>query len=822
MLQNYLKIAIRNLVNNKVLSFINIAGLAVGMAVCLLIVLFIKDELHFDTFFKKTPQIYQVNIDGNFGGSELLGGYTPPPAGKTLMAEFPEIETYTRTFQIMDLVVSHEQNGKKDHFFDEKNIMAVDSNFLEIFDFALQKGNATTCLQNTDDVVITETMAKKYFGDSDPINQVLLFGERPRKVTAVLKDIPSQSSMQFDFLVPIRSVQVVNYFDWSWVWLNVSTFVVLNDKIAQNPERIRQLEAKFPTMIRKHAQYAFNRIGQPYDEFIKKGGKWEFFLQPFQDVHLHSGKISVFYENTGDIKQVYMFGIIAIFIILLACVNFMNLSTARSLKRAKEVGVRKTLGSFQCSLIKQFLSESLLYSFLATVLALVIISVSLPWFNQISGKAIAFNALFEGGFGFFIVLLMLTTGVLAGSYPAFYLTSFKPIEVLKTNSIKTGIAHLLVRNGLVVFQFAVSTALIICTIVVFQQLRFTQNKDLGLTKENVIVIPNAQRLEQSQEAFRQEIARLPNIIHTSISTNVPLSGGFGDFYLPEQHTGDKQIAKDLTLYSFMTDDEFIKTLDIKLTKGRDFSQEFNDSTSVILNEAAVKKIGWKNPIGKYIDYPGGNMQRFKVVGVVKDFDVQTVHNVMSPFALFHHSSKTYQESNSYVLARISGENVDKVLTTIEKQWKSYAPGTPFTYTFLDESFAKAYQREQRTGVVFGIFTGLAILIACLGLFGLIAYMAETKTKEIGIRKVMGASVSQIIMLLSRGFLKLVIVSFAIAAPAAWWAMSQWLTGFAYPIDISWWMYAVAGSMALLIAIFTVSFQAVKAALMNPVISLKSE
>jgi putative ABC transport system permease protein len=406
--------------------------------------------------------------------------------------------------------------------------------------------------------------------------------------------------MQFDFLVPIRSVKFVSYFDWSWVWLNVSTFAVLNDKIAQNPERIRQLEAKFPAMIRKHAQYAFNRIGQPYDEFIKKGGKWEFFLQPFQDVHLHSGKLSVFYENTGDIRQVYMFGIVAIFIILLACVNFMNLSTARSLKWAKEVGVRKTLGSFQNSLIKQFLAESLLYSFLATVLALVIISAALPWFNKISGKTIAFNALFDDGFGFFIVLLMLTTGVLAGSYPAFYLTSFKPIEVLKTNSIKTGIAHLLVRNGLVVFQFAVSTALIICTIVVFQQLSFTQNKDLGLTKENVIVIPNAQRLDQSQEAFRQEIARIPDIIHTSISTNVPLSAGFGDFYLPEQHTGDKQIAKDLTLCSFMTDDAFIKTLDIKLTKGRNFSKEFSDSTSVILNEAAVKKIGWKDPVGKYI------------------------------------------------------------------------------------------------------------------------------------------------------------------------------------------------------------------------------
>ena len=822
MIRNYLKIAFRNLLNNKVFSAINIAGLAVGLAVCMLIILFIKDELGYDQFFKKTPHIYQVNLAGNFGGSEFAGGNTPPPAGKTLKDEFPEIETYTRTFPITDLVVSHEHNGKKDRYFDEKNIVAVDSNFLAVFDFPLVAGSAKSCLQIPDGVVITETVANKYFGSTDVLNQVLLFGDSPRKVTAVLKDVPTRSSLQFDFLIPISSVGVVKQFSWSWVWLNVGTYVVLNEKVAQNPARIKQLEAKFPAMIRTHAQYAFGRIGQPYDEFIKKGGKWELFLQPFQDVHLKSAGLWGFYENLGDIKQVYTFGLVALFIMLLACVNFMNLSTARSLKRAKEVGVRKTLGSLQGSLIKQFLIESLLFSVMAMILALLLLEFSLPWFNQISGKTITAQALFVDYFWVFIVLLTAFTGLLAGSYPAFYLTSFKPIEVLKSGIRKASTAHLFVRNGLVVFQFVISTALIICTIVVFEQLRFTQAKDLGLDKDNVIVIANAQRLGQSQEAFQHEIARLPAVLNTSISTGIPLRGGFGDFYVPEQTNTDKQVAKDLTLYSFMTDDKFIKTLKVKVLSGRDFSEKFNDSTSVILNEAAVKNIGWKNPIGKYLTYPGGDMQRFKVIGVVKDFDTESVRTVMQPYALFHKSSQTYTTPTSYLLVRVSGGNMEKALANIESRWKQYAPSTPFDYTFLDKSFANAYLTEQRTGVVFGVFTGLAILIACLGLFGLVAYMAETKTKEIGIRKVMGASVNQLVVLLSKDFLQLVLLAFVMASPLAWWAMDNWLQDFEYRIKISWWIFAIGGLLAILIAFLTVSYQAIKAALMNPVKSLKSE
>lgn len=822
MLRNYLKIAIRNLLSNKVFSFINIAGLAVGMAVCLLIVLFVKDELGYDQIFKKTPQIYQVNLAGNFGGSAFEGGNTPPPAGKTLKDEFPEIETYTRTFQIPDLVVSHEQNGRKDRYFDEKNVLAVDSNFLAIFDFSLLQGSSINCLYSPDNVVITETMAQKYFGTTDVLNQVLLFGDTPRKITAVLKDLPVQSSLQFDFLIPISSVRVVKQFSWSWVWLNVGTYVVLNEQVAQNPERIKQLEAKFPTMIRTHAKRAFERIGQPYDEFIKKGGKWDIHLQSFQSVHLYSSDLEGFHENLGDIKQVYMFGVVALFIILLACVNFMNLSTARSLRRAKEVGVRKVLGSFQRNLIKQFLIESMLYSFIAMSLALLLIEFSLPWFNQISEKTITFSMLFTDNFWIYILGLMLLTGILAGSYPAFYLTSFKPAEVLKAGKVKTNIAHLLVRNGLVVFQFVVSIALIICTIVVFEQLRFTQAKDLGLDKENVIVIPNAQRLGQSQEAFQQEIARLPIILNTTISTSVPLSGGFGDFYLPEQTTTDKQVAKDLTLFSFMTDEEFVKTLKIKLLKGRDFSKNFNDSSSVILNEAAVKQIGWKDPIGKYLEYPGGDMQRFKVIGVMKDFDTQSVRSIMQSFALFHKSSQTYTTPNTYLLVRVSGGQAEKALAHIETQWKRYAPSTPFDYTFLDTAFANAYRSEQRLGKVFGIFTSLAILIACLGLFGLVAYMAETKTKEIGVRKVLGASVGQIVMLLSKDFLRLVLVAFVIASPLALWIMNKWLEDFSYQIAIEWWIFAFAGFLAVLIAILTVGYQAIKAALMSPVKSLRTE
>ncbi|GAB3264096.1 ABC transporter permease [Larkinella harenae] len=819
MLLNYLKIAFRNLRTHTVYSFINLLGLAIGVASCLLIVLFVRDELAFDRFLPDADRLYQVNTSGNFGGSDFTTSGTPPPVGKTILREYPEVEAYTRMFKAMDAVVQREQNGRVDRSFTEQRIMAADSNFFQVIRFATLAGDPLTCLREPNSLVVTEKMARKYFGKPDVVGQVLKINNDPYKITGVLADLPTQSSIQFDFLTPMKNYGVVQYFDWSWVWLNVATYIRLNEQVASDPARVRALEARFAGMVAKHAEPAFQRIGQP--DFLKNGGRWQFQLQPLTDIHLRSTEISAHHQNLGDYRQIDTFAIVAIFIGVLACVNFMNLSTARSVKRAKEVGVRKVLGSYRSMLIRQFLTESMLYSVIATGLGLGLVAILLPFFNQLAGKTFSVDLLFTADVLAITGVLALFIGLLAGSYPAFYLTAFNPVQTLKSGMLKTSLAQQLTRNGLVVFQFVVSTALIIGTIVVFAQLRYAQNKDLGLTKENVLVVRNANRLAQNQEAFRQEVVRLAEVAKASISTSTPLNGAFGDFYNPVQ-TGEKQIAKDLLMYSFLTDYELVPTLKINLTQGRNFSPEFSDSLSVILNETAVKQIGWKKPIGQSLVYPGGRQQAFKVIGVMKDFDTESVRTAMQPFALFHTSSKSFEEPGSNVLVRIRPGATETAVKKIEANWKRFSPDTPFDYTFLDHEFAKAYRTEQQTGRVFITFTALAIFIACMGLFGLTTFAAEQRTKEIGVRKVLGASVSSIVALLSKDFLKLVAISIVIASPLAWYFMNQWLSAFIYKISIEWWVFALAGVLALLIAVATVSFQSIKAALMNPAKSLRSE
>ena len=822
MLTNYLKIAFRNLWINRMYSGINLFGLTVGIASCLLIVLFVTDERHYDQFLPGADRIFQVNIAGNFGGSEFTTNGTPPPVGRTMAGEFPEVETYTRTFKPDDAVVQRKQGGKALHYFTELAILAVDSNFLRVFRFALLTGDAATCLREPNSVVITEQTARKYFGRSSALGQLLHIDDQPVRITGVLRNVPTRSTLQFDFLRPVGDYGVVANFDWSWVWLNVNTYVRLNESVARQPARVRALEAKFPAMVRQHAVAAFERIGQPFDKFIQKGGRWDFSLQPFLDVHLGSAGIGTGYKNLGDAKQVNTFAVIALFIIVLACVNFMNLATARSFKRAREVGVRKVLGSTKRSLIGQFLTESMLYSFLATGAGIGLATLVLPLFNQVANKTFSPDALWSADSLGVALLLAGLVGLLAGSYPAFYLTAFSPVQTLKNGLQKSAWTHRLIRNGLVVFQFSVSTALLIGTIVVFGQLRFARTKDLGFDKENVLILPNASLLGQNQEAFRQELLRQPGVLNASLSTSTPLKGGFGDFYVPQQTRTDKRVAKDLLLFSYMTDYELVPTLNIKLVAGRNFSKVFTDSASVILNETAVKQIGWKDPIGRTITYPGGNNQTFTVIGVMKNFDMSSVRYPVDPFALFHVSSKTYRESKANLVIRLRAGRVNQAVASVEAEWKRFVPDTPLDYTFLDREFAQAYRTEQQTGQVFGVFTALAIFIACLGLFGLATFTAEQRTKEIGVRKVLGASVASIVTLLSKDFMKLVLVAIVIASPMAWYAMHRWLQDFAYKIDIEWWVFGLAGLLAVSIALLTVSFQSIKAALMNPVKSLRSE
>jgi putative ABC transport system permease protein len=824
MFKNYVKITWRNIGRNKVSSIINISGLAIGLACVLLIGLYVKDELSYDRFFKDTNRIYRVNTHEKMSNDEFIAGHTPPPVGLALLNNIPEVESYTRIFKPGDEIIHFVNSGQKSSLT-EKSLLSVDSNFLQFFDYPLIEGDRAKCLNGPNSVVLTERAAKKYFGDASPIGRNLILDEytAPFTVTAVLKDLPSQSSLQFDVLQSNVGMPPVKHFNWSWVWLQMGTYVKLKDNVATDEVTLKRIEAKFPAMIRQQAATAFKRIGQPFDEFIKKGGKYELHLQSLKDVHLYSADIGTRFIIQGDIKYVYIFSAIALFIILLACVNFMNLATAQSAKRAKEVGIRKVLGSERKQLIGQFIAEALVYTLFAAVIAVVIVSLCLPAFNQLSAKSLNLSAFFNFYTWAGLLALIILTALLAGSYPAFFLTSFKPAAVLKGGDFKTSGGGFFTRNALVVFQFTVSTVLIICTIVVYKQLIYNQSKDLGFNKENILIVTDADRLGKSEESFRQELQRLPGVASASISTSLPTQNSFTDYYVPEA-TADNVTAaeKNISLSSFIVDEAFVPTLKMKMQSGRNFSKDFTDSASVILNETAAKQMGWNDPIGKHITYPGGNDVKFKVIGVVKDFNTESLHSPVSPFALFYTTSKTYRIGTSYVVVRIKPGDYNKTINSIQNKWKAFMSDNPFEYSFLDAEFDALYRTDQTIGKVFSVFTFLSLSVACLGLLGLAMYTAERRTKEIGIRKVLGASVQNVVSMLSKDFLKLVIIASVIAFPIAWYAMNKWLQDFAYPTDINWWVFAIAGALTLVIALLTVSFQSVKAALMNPVRSLRGE
>jgi putative ABC transport system permease protein len=646
--------------------------------------------------------------------------------------------------------------------------------------------------------------------------------KKPFAVTAVLKNIPSQSTIQFDFLAPVADFPVVKRFSWSWVWQQMISYVKLKPNVPRDASGIQQLESKFPAVVKVQAANGFRRIGKPFDEFIRNGGKWDFHLMPLKDVHLHSGTIFMpWLYHISNIKYIYIFGSIAIFIILLACINFVNLSTARAVNRAKEVGIRKVNGSAPSQLMKQFLSEAILYSFISTLVAAIMVALLLKPFSSVIDEPVNFQTAFTKEIWISLVGLMVLVGILAGSYPAFYLSSFNPVSVLKgKNTFTAGRKTLWIRNSLVIFQFTISTIMIIGTLVVMKQLNYFRNTDLGFNKENVLVISSTKRLGESEESFRQAITEIPGVMNASITSSVPSGSLFGDSYQPEPES--EQTTKEINLNSFMVDENFIPTLGIHVIKGRNFSKRFSDSPSVILNEEAVKQIGWKDPVGKWLEYPGGNDTRFNVIAVVKNFNVQSLQNTIAPFALFHTSSKTYDAGAYNIVARIHSGDLKQTMNQLESKWKSFVSSEPFDFNFLNAAFDAQYRSEQRLGSIFRIFALLSIFIACLGLFGLSAFMAERRVKEIGIRKVLGASVTSVVALMSKDFLKLTIIAAIIGYPVAWYFMNKWLEDFPYRINITWSLFLFATVFMLIITLVTISFEAIRAAMSNPVKNLRTE
>ncbi len=821
MFKNYFKIVFRNFARQPFYSFINVVGLSIGLAACWFLAMYFFHEKTYDAFLPNANRIAAVALDLKMGDTEGKTTNTPPPLGARL-AEYPEIETTARTFNLGETLVKREVKNSEPLIFNESGAVAVDSTFLDLFGFEFVQGNANA-LNSPLGLVLTETTAKKYFGNEPAIGKTLSFNDRNFTVSGVLKDLPSNSTLRFDFLLPTKSFRVIENFDWSWIWLQMDTWVKFKKPITET--NLAKLEAKLPEMVQKYAPSAFEKIGMSWEDKMKQGDKYNVKFLPLTKLHLEYADIDSRLSTLGDGKQVKMFGIIGIIILLLACVNFINLSTARSIKRAKEVGVRKALGSSKGSLVGQFLVESSVFSISALILATIITALYIRSFNELTGITFTISSLYQTNVLLVVLILPILTGLVAGLYPAYYLSKFDTIDTMKKSTGTGSGGFSSVRSGLVVFQFTVSIVLMLGSFIVYRQLSFAQNSKTGIQKENVLVINNTRNFKNisEREVFRQKLLQIPEVKDVTHSTFLPSLGAFNDFYEPEQGSQANAVVKNIAISSYLTDENFVPTLKIELTDGRNFrANSQSDSASVILNETAVKAIGWKNPIGQWMRYPGNANQRFQVVGVVKDFHLYSVRAAIEPLAIFHESSKTYQTWGSYMAVRLLPNTEKASIEKISNIWKSSIPNVPFEYDFLDKSFARMYQSENQMASILLVFTALALFIGCLGLFALATFTAEQRTKEIGIRKVLGASVMGITALLSKDFLKLVAIALVIGSPVAWYFMNQWLGDFAYRIDIEWWIFALVGGTAILIAIATVSFQAIRAALMNPVKSLRSE
>lgn len=810
MLKNYLKIAYRNLLRSKAFSAINIVGLAFGLATCLMIGLFVLDELSFDRFHEKADRIVRVTFRANMSGNKIEEANVMPPTARTLQREYPEVLEATRLRQGMAFVL------EKDHkVFKENGVAFVDSNFLQVFTFPLVQGNPKTALFRPNTLVISQKMAQKYFGHEDPIGKTLTSKnyDEVLEVTGVMADMPTHSHLHFDFLVAMAGLDEAQVD--SWMLSGFYTYLVLPEQY-----NYRQLQAKLPQLVDKYFGPGIKKtFGMNMSKFKQEGNELGLFLQPLTDIHLHS-HFEYDLAPSGDVRYIYIFGAIALFMLLIACINFMNLSTAGASKRAREVGIRKVMGSEKSTLIGQFLLESILLTAVALILAVVIVVLALPFFNTLADKNLTLSFtqvpwLLPG-----LLLLGLVVGVLAGSYPAFFLSSFKPITVLKGGTqinLARGRRSIGLRGALVVVQFCVSIILIVGTTVVYQQLRFIQNARLGYDKEHVLMLQETHRLGQNEPLLKKQLLQDSRVVSATISGYVPAGPSLNNNFMGY---GDDRTTEYIKGICYRVDEDYVPTLGMKMVSGRNFSPEFGtDSSAMIVNETTAKQMGWgKDAVGHTITKPSndGTQDTYHIIGVVQDFNFKSLHERIGPLMMI------LGDNRGAMLVKVKTRDIPALLQSIEKQWNTLAVDEPMLYSFLEENFNATYRAEQKTGQILGLFAGLTIFVACLGLFGLATFTAEQRTKEIGVRKVLGASVSSVVALLSKDFLKLVAISIVIASPIAWYAMNLWLQDFAYKIDISWWVFALAGLLAIGIALFTVSFQSVRAALRNPVESLRSE
>lgn len=813
MFRNYLKITLRNLWNNKSYSFINIVGLAFGLASCIIILLYVNNELSYDKHHKKADRIARVASFIDFSGSYLELATTSAPMGPTLRNDYTEVEDMVRFRPRGEFLVRSGDINIK-----ESDIIFSDPSVFNVFTIPVIHGNAETALLEPYTLALSRSKALKYFGTENVVGKTLLLDDdQTFEITAVYEDMPETSHFNFEFLLSMETnADEAN--NGVWISNNFRTYLLLKEGTD-----LKAFEENFRSIKKTYIEPQLIQFtGNTLEDFQEAGNSLEYELQPLTDIHLHSDLVAEF-EPNGNIKYVFLFSGLAGFILILACINFMNLSTARSVKRAKEVGIRKTLGSVRKQLVTQFFTESILLCLFSFLIALLIVELTLPFFSNLSGTNLVSNYFSNTNLILSIAGIVLLTGLLSGSYPAVMLSGFQPIKVLK-GVLDKGTSRF--RSLLVVFQFSVSLVVIIGLLVINKQLDFIQNQSLGFQKEQTVIIHDAYTLDTNLNVYKEELLKEPEFKNATISSYLPVSG----FSMNDQTfwpKGDDPVQGNTSSTQvWRVDTDYIPTLGMEIIEGRNFSEDRGaDENTVILNEALANRFGFEEPLGEVIttftQRPDGNfdtenLREFTVIGIVKNFHFRSLRENIAPLGLFKGTSR------GNVIFKIDSQDAGTALAKLENSWKEMAPGQPFNYSFLDERFDRMYRTENRVSNLVFAFSVLIIIIACLGLFGLSAYSAEQRTKEIGIRKVLGASVSGIVSLVSKDFLKLILISFLMAAPVGYFIMQQWLKEFTYKTNIGFDVFLISGIGIILIASITVSWQSIKAALTNPVKSLKSE
>jgi putative ABC transport system permease protein len=808
MLKNFILITLRNTIRDKAFFILNVLGLSLGIAGSILILLYVQHELSYDKFHNRADRTYRINCYAKLEGKELSMAVTAPPQARVFKEEYPEVEDATRYYYPFDQKVSFENIT-----YHEKRFYFADPNFLAIFNFPLIKGDPKTALEKPFSVIITSEMAEKLFGQNDPMGKnIILNNDKVYQVTGVVQKVPLNTHFRFDYLASFNSLELSK----SEFWLSqmLETYLVI-----QKDHPYKELEAKFEVLIDKFVlpqvqQLIPIRVNN-YKEFKALGNEYKFTLQPLNDLHFSTQYLYGYDEGT-DRVYIYFFSVVAIFLLFIACINFMNLSTAKFSYRSKEVGIKKVVGSSRSQLISQFLSESLVITLVAMIISLTLVELVLPSFNRFTGKDLAIGYLSHWYITPLLLFVTIFIGFLAGIYPAFYLSSFQPAEILKAKFNK-GTGNIRLRSALVVVQFSITIILLISTFVVASQLKFIRSKDLGFNKENLLVVKNTGDLSDQAETFREQLLKLPGVIQASRSWTFPGEGYNGSTF---QIQGDS-LNKMYQFEIIQGDYDFLPMLGFRIKSGRNFSRDFaTDKNAILINERAVKFLGVKDPLGTRLTTPNGQggQDVLEIIGVFQDVYYKSFHEKIEPMML----SLNMDKNNAYTLVKIKGDDLTGTVRQVEKTWKEFMPGQSFEYVFMDQNFDKLYHAEIRAGRVFTIFSVLAVFVACLGLLGLSAFSAEKRTKEIGIRKVHGASVPVILRLLSTEIVILITISSVIAWPVVYYFMNQWLKNFAYQTTMHFLTFLLSSCIGLTIAISVVVYQSLKVARINPVEALKYE